>query len=137
MPDYSACANPNCVRALSCARWMMRPDPFRQSYLLVEDWENCTAHMPIEDAPFALKEEVECSVCEGSGMSDGARVLRRMLDEYRRFPELNEFYDAVDNMGDMYDRSGTWALKRIAMGAGLPMDWEHCPRCQGEGYVLE
>ena len=45
MPDYAACDAKTCEKRKTCARYLMKPSEYMQTYILVEDTENCKMYL--------------------------------------------------------------------------------------------
>lgn len=54
MPDYAKCRNIQCNRRKRCARYMMIPDKYWQTYALfnVDNASKCNHFISLKNAPF-------------------------------------------------------------------------------------
>jgi len=51
MPDYSMCLNKSCPRRYNCARYMMKPNAHRQSYMSYEA-ATCDSFWPVSNCGY-------------------------------------------------------------------------------------
>lgn len=72
MPDYAKCRNIQCNRRKRCARYMMIPDKYWQTYALfnADNASKCNHFISLKNAPFECYKDISIADKVIKGVND-------------------------------------------------------------------